>query len=146
MFIDAADGFGVTVREVTENFDCHPCNRSLPAAELEDAWADDCVHASGRMSMRSNQLKRASIAAAAAAFAISAMPAFAAEPPAGSKGRAVNAEDAVHCYGVNSCKGTADCATSLHECKGQNACKGQGFKGLKAGECLTKGGTIGDLG
>lgn len=39
-----------------------------------------------------------------------------------------------------------ECATALHECKGQNACKGQGFKALKAGECLTKGGTIGDLG
>nr|WP_236672367.1 hypothetical protein [Croceicoccus sp. YJ47] len=96
--------------------------------------------------MRHNGLKTASIAAAAAAFAISAVPAFAVDPPAYSQGRALNAEDTVHCYGINSCRGTADCATALHECKGQNACKGQGFKALNAGECLSKGGTIGDLG
>jgi len=100
----------------------------------------------GRTSMQTNYIRTASIAAAAAAFALSALPAFAADAPAGSKGRALSAEDPVHCYGVNDCKGTADCATSLHECKGQNGCKGQGFKALKAGECLTKGGTIGDLG
>lgn len=87
-----------------------------------------------------------SMAAAAAAFALSSTVAFAADAPAGSTGRALNSDDTVHCYGVNSCKGTADCATTLHECKGQNACKGHGFKALKAGECLTKGGTIGDLG
>ncbi len=96
--------------------------------------------------MKNTDLKSAAIAAAAAAFALSAMPAFAADPPAGSQGRALSAEDNAHCYGVNSCKGTADCSTSLHECKGQNACKGQGFKAMKAGECLEKGGTIGDLG
>ena len=51
-------------------------------------------------------------AAAAAAFALSSMAAFAAEPPAGSTGRALGAEDTVHCYGVHSCKGQADCATT----------------------------------
>ena len=90
--------------------------------------------------------KTAATAAAAAAFAMSSLSAFAAEPPAGSTGRALNADDTVHCYGVHSCKGQADCATTENACKGQNECKGHGFKAMKAGECLTKGGTIGDLG
>ena len=83
--------------------------------------------------------RTATIASAAAALALSAA-AFAADAPVGSNGIAVGANDTVHCYGVNSCKGTADCATAEH------ACKGHGFKAMKAGECLTKGGTIGDLG
>jgi uncharacterized membrane protein len=87
----------------------------------------------------------ATLASAAAMFALSAL-AHAATPPEGSSGAAVNAKDAVHCYGVNSCKGTADCKTTQHECKGMNSCKGQGFKGLAAGVCLKRGGTIGDLG
>lgn len=90
--------------------------------------------------------RNASIAAAAAAIALSSFSAFAADAPAGSKGRALGAADTVHCYGLHSCKGNSDCATAEHECKGHNACKGQGFKAMKAGECLTKGGTIGDLG
>lgn len=87
-----------------------------------------------------------SLAAAAGALALVSATAFAAEAPAGSKGRAIGAEDTVHCYGVHSCKGQSDCSTAEHECKGQNACKGHGFKALKAGECLAKGGMIGDLG
>ncbi len=86
----------------------------------------------------------ASLATAAALFALSAA-AFAATPPAGSSGVAVAASDKVHCYGVNECKGSADCKTAQNACKGQNGCKGQGFKGTNAKECLTKGGTIGDL-
>ncbi|WP_341710854.1 hypothetical protein [Erythrobacter sp.] len=86
------------------------------------------------------------VVAAAALFALSSMTAFAADAPAGSNGRAIDANDTVHCYGVNSCKGTGDCATAEHECKGQNECKGHGFKALKAGDCLAKSGTIGDLG
>lgn len=86
----------------------------------------------------------ASMATAAALFALSAA-AFAATPPAGSSGVAVAASDKVHCYGVNECKGSADCKTAQNACKGQNGCKGQGFKGTNAKECLTKGGTIGDL-
>ena len=89
--------------------------------------------------------RTATIASAAAALALSAA-ACAADAPAGSNGIAVGANDTVHCYGVNSCKGTADCATAEHACKGMNARKGHGFKAMKAGECLTKGGTIGDLG
>lgn len=84
------------------------------------------------------------LTSAAALFALSTI-ATAATPPAGSQGAAVGANDVVHCYGVNSCKASADCKTTAHECKGMNECKGQGFKALKASECLSKGGTIGDL-
>lgn len=86
----------------------------------------------------------ASLAGAAALYALSAL-ASAAPPPAGSSGLAVAATDKVHCYGVHSCKGTADCKTTENACKGQNACKGHSFKGIAAAECLTKGGVIGDL-
>ena len=71
---------------------------------------------------------------------------FAATAPAGSSGSAIAKDDAVHCYGVNSCKGTADCKTTMHECKGMNECKGHGFKAMAAGQCLSRGGTIGDIG
>ena len=91
-------------------------------------------------------IQKTTIAALAGAMALSSAAAFAADPPAGSKGRAINGEDVVHCYGVHSCKGNSDCSTSEHECKGQNNCKGHGFKAMKAGECLSAGGTIGDLG
>jgi hypothetical protein len=85
-----------------------------------------------------------SLASMAAAFAFSAS-ALAAQPPAGSSGAAVAAGDAVHCYGLNSCKGQADCKTAKNECKGLNSCQGQGFKGTTAKACLEKGGVIGDL-
>ena len=88
----------------------------------------------------------ATLASAAAALALSSAAAFAAEPPAGSTGAALGADDTVHCYGVNSCKGTADCKTTVNACKGMNACKGHGFKAMAAGQCLSKGGTIGDIG
>jgi uncharacterized membrane protein len=84
-----------------------------------------------------------SLASAVAIYAFAA--ASAAPAPEGSTGLAVAGDDAVHCYGVNSCKGTADCATADNACKGQNACKGHGFKGAKAVQCLTDGGVIGDL-
>lgn len=90
--------------------------------------------------------KSAALASAAAALVLSSAAAFAADAPAGSSGRALGSEDTVHCYGVHSCKGNADCATTENACKGQNECKGHGFKAMMAGECLTKGGTIGDLG
>lgn len=88
---------------------------------------------------------KTAFAAAAAVMALSSAAAFAADAPAGSKGAAIGADDAVHCYGVHSCKGNSDCATAENACKGQNACKGHGFKMMKAGECLSKGGTIGDI-
>jgi hypothetical protein len=50
--------------------------------------------------------------------------------------------DAVHCYGVNSCKGSSDCKTAKNECKGQNSCKGQGFKEMSAKECTAAGGKL----
>lgn len=90
--------------------------------------------------------KTTGIAAAAAALALSAATAFAANAPAGSTGSALGKDDTVHCYGVNSCKGSADCKTTMQECKGMNSCKGHGFKAMAAGQCLTRGGTIGDIG
>lgn len=90
--------------------------------------------------------RMSSFAAAAAALALSSAAAFAAEAPTGSSGRAVDADDTVHCYGIHNCKGNADCATTENACKGMNACKGHGFKAMEAGACLSKGGTIGDLG
>lgn len=85
-----------------------------------------------------------SLAAAAAALAISSF-AFAADNPAGSVGKAINAGDTVHCYGIHSCKGNSDCKTTENSCKGMNACAGHGFKAVKAKECLDKKGTIADL-
>lgn len=85
-----------------------------------------------------------SIAAAAAALAISSF-AFAAESPAGSSGKAINAGDKVHCYGIHSCKGNSDCKTAEHACKGNNACAGHGFKAVTAKACFDKGGVIADL-
>jgi uncharacterized membrane protein len=85
-----------------------------------------------------------SIAAAAAALAVSSI-AFAAEQPEGATGPAVNASDKVHCYGINSCKGAGDCKTAANSCKGQNGCKGHGFKAVTAKDCLAKDGVISDL-
>ena len=90
------------------------------------------------------QSKGASLAAAAGLLALS-LGAFAADPPKGSSGMAVAANDKVHCYAVHDCKGNSDCKTTENSCKGQNACKGHGFKGIAAKDCLAKGGTIGDL-
>lgn len=87
----------------------------------------------------------ARLAAIAAAFAVSTL-AGAAEPPAGSTGKAISTMDKVHCYDVHACKGQSDCKTTDNACKGMNACKGHGFKAMKAGECLESGGTIGDIG
>lgn len=90
--------------------------------------------------------RNTALAATAGAFALASAAAFAAEPPAGSNGAALASDDTVHCYGVHSCKGQSDCSTAEHACKGQNVCAGHGFKAMKAGECLSAGGTIGDLG
>jgi hypothetical protein len=86
----------------------------------------------------------ASFALAATALAFAAT-AGAATAPKGSSGKAIGAGDQVHCYNVHDCKGNSDCKTAEHSCKGQNSCKGHGFKAVKASECLTKGGVIGDL-
>lgn len=92
----------------------------------------------------SQQKQVISLAAAAATLALSSI-AFSADNPAGSVGKAINAGDKVHCYGIHSCKGNSDCKTAEHSCKGQNKCGGHGFKGVSAKECLEKGGTIADL-
>jgi uncharacterized membrane protein len=101
------------------------------------------LHFIGEFNM-TQRITSSALAAAAALIAMSS--AFAADAPAGSMGSAVAASDKVHCYGVHSCKGNSDCKTSENACKGQNACKGHGFKALDAKACLSKGGTIGDLG
>jgi uncharacterized membrane protein len=85
-----------------------------------------------------------SFAMAAAALALSAS-AFAADAPKGSTGKAIAANDTVHCYNVHDCKGNSDCKTAEHSCKGQNVCKGHGFKAVSASKCLSSKGTIGDL-
>lgn len=92
----------------------------------------------------SHKKSAVSLAAAAAALAVSSF-AFAADKPAGASGPAVGAGDKVHCYGINSCKGNTDCKTTMNECKGQNSCKAKGFKGVTAKECLDKSGVISDL-
>lgn len=51
------------------------------------------------------------------------------------------AEDKVHCFGINACKGQGACKTASNACKGQNACKGKGFVSLTKAECDSKGGT-----
>jgi hypothetical protein len=75
-----------------------------------------------------------SFAAAAALIALSGAslptPSFAADA------------QAVHCYGVNSCKGQSDCKSGNHDCKGMNSCKGQGFKDLAAQACTAQGGSL----
>jgi uncharacterized membrane protein len=92
----------------------------------------------------SKTISGARMAAMAAAFAASSF-AIGADMPAGASGKAISANDTVHCYGVTSCKGQADCKTTENACKGQAACKGHGFKAMKAGECLSSNGTIGDI-
>ncbi len=96
-----------------------------------------------------NKPSRKTVSSFAFAFAAGALAlasaAFAADAPKGSSGKAVAANDKVHCYNVHDCKGNSDCKTTEHACKGQNACKGHGFKAASAKDCLAKGGTIGDL-
>jgi hypothetical protein len=95
--------------------------------------------------MVSTQLKTStSFALTAALMALSAS-AFAATPPAGSTGKAIDANDKVHCYNVTECKGQNDCKTGANACKGQGSCKGQGFKAMAASACLQGKGVIGDL-
>ena len=91
-----------------------------------------------------NVINGARIAAIAAALAASSVT-FAANAPAGSTGKAIAAGDNVRCYGINACKGMNDCKTAENACKGQGSCKGLGFKGMKAGECLSAKGVIGDI-
>ena len=55
-----------------------------------------------------------------------------------SKGRALDSDDTVHCYGLHSCKGQSDCSTAEHACKGQNECKGQGACGGADHDCAGK--------
>ena len=92
----------------------------------------------------SSRKSAASFALIASSLALAAL-ATAAEAPKGASGKAVSANDKVHCYNVHDCKGNSDCKTAEHSCKGQNACKGHGFKAMTAKQCMAKDGTIGDL-
>ena len=94
--------------------------------------------------MTTTNTSPAAFALTAALLALSST-AFAADAPKGSVGKAIAANDKVHCYNVHSCKGNSDCKTAEHSCKGQNACKGHGFKAVTAGECLKSSGVIGDI-
>lgn len=95
--------------------------------------------------MNAQNLKSSTGLALTAALLALSSTAFAADAPAGSTGKAISANDKVHCYNVHACKGNSDCKTAEHACKGQNACKGHGFKSQTAESCLKAGGTIGDL-
>lgn len=93
--------------------------------------------------MNKNQFKSAaSFAFIASTLALSAV---AADAPKGATGKAIAANDKVHCYSIHECKGNSDCKTAEHSCKGQNACKGHGFKAMAAKECLAKNGLIADF-
>ncbi len=80
-----------------------------------------------------NNIKTATLASAAALFALAAV-----GTPVLAQGMA--ATGSVHCYGVNSCKGQSDCKSGNHSCKGQNSCKGQGFKSMSSDACTKAGG------
>lgn len=93
--------------------------------------------------MNKNHFKSAaSFAFIASTLALSAV---AADTPKGATGKAIAANDKVHCYSIHECKGNSDCKTAEHSCKGQNACKGHGFKAMAAKECLAKNGLIADF-
>ena len=95
--------------------------------------------------MLSTQFKSASSFALSAALLALSSTAFAADAPKGSVGKAIAANDKVHCYNVHECKGNSDCKTAEHRCKGQNNCKGHGFKAVPAAQCLKSNGVIGDI-
>jgi len=95
--------------------------------------------------MNATSIKSASLFLFTASALALATAAGAADAPQGSSGKAVAANDKVHCYNVHECKGNSDCKTAESACKGQNACKGHGFKAVTAKACLDKKGTIADL-
>jgi uncharacterized membrane protein len=86
--------------------------------------------------MTTSSTTAARLAAAAALIALSGAPL---SNPAFAQDAQANA---VHCYGVNSCKGMSDCKSANHDCKGQNSCKGQGFKEISATACSAAGGSL----
>jgi len=65
---------------------------------------------------------------------------------AGTKAKAVDKVDLVHCSGVNQCKGHNDCKTSSNSCKGQGSCKGMGFVVASKAACGNIGGKVIDPG
>ncbi len=95
--------------------------------------------------MLSTTVKSSSAFALTAALLALSSAAFAADAPKGSAGKAIAANDKVHCYNVHDCKGNSDCKTADNSCKGQNGCKGHGFKAMPAEQCLKSKGVIGDI-
>lgn len=91
----------------------------------------------------SRQKQTLSLAAAAAALALSPL-APAADNPPGSTGKAINAGDKVHCHGLNFCSPLHSCA-GKQGCKTPGKCRGHGYIELSAKECLDRGGVIEDL-
>jgi hypothetical protein len=77
-----------------------------------------------------NNLKRSSLALAAAAATMFSFVSVASAADAGAK-----EEGKTHCEGVNSCKGSSACKTANNACKGQNSCKGMGFLEMSKAEC-----------
>ena len=74
-------------------------------------------------------VKRAVLAAAAAAL-------FSAGVTLGAGATSHGEEEgAVHCEGINGCKGQSECKTDASECSGKNSCKGKGWKSMSAEEC-----------
>lgn len=71
-----------------------------------------------------------------------ALVAFAAAAPTAPAFAKQAGAQAVHCYGVNTCKGQSDCKTAHNDCKGQNSCKGQGFKAMTSSACKAAGGSL----
>ena len=72
--------------------------------------------------MLSTTVKSSSAFALTAALLALSSAAFAADAPKGSTGKAIAANDKVHCYNVHDCKGNSDCKTADNSCKGQNGC------------------------
>lgn len=78
-----------------------------------------------------------SLAAAAAAFALSPS-AFAADNPPSTGSKAIGAGDKVQCYGVNFCN--SRCSTSSSACRNRREC-GEPWM-TTAKNCLDKGGSL----
>lgn len=79
------------------------------------------------------QLKMSSIAIATLAAGL-----FAMNGPVAADNNEAN--EAVHCVGVNACKGMSSCMTADSSCAGQNSCKGKGYVEMSRKACEQIGG------
>lgn len=59
-----------------------------------------------------------------------------------------SADDAVKCFGINSCKGESVCAVNKpelgieHSCAGENDCQGKGWIKASRGDCESQSGEV----